>query len=248
MAIGHQHLPFTVQFPVRQDILLADFGKLIGAAFDNSVIFQKIVFRTGKNDFPFVKKDDIIRHLLQIAGDMGRYQNGMVFILDKLQKHVQNLIPHDRIQSAGSFIQNQQLHVMGKSYRNGIFHFHAFGKLFDFFVRRNLKPFQYLAVFFLIPAAIKTGKYFSHLSGRQHRRIIISVKNDAHLFPVHLLRASAPQQAHRTFLCVDQAQHRINGSTFSRAVFTDQPHDAPLGDCEGNVIQRKIPVLFCHSL
>ena len=58
----------------------------------------------SKNQFSLMKKGDIIRHFFQITDDMGRHQHRMTFILDKIQQHIQNIIPDYRVKSTGSLI------------------------------------------------------------------------------------------------------------------------------------------------
>ena len=43
---------------------------------------------------------------------MGGKQNGMILLLHKTKKQIQDLVPHDRIQAAGSLIQDQKLRMV----------------------------------------------------------------------------------------------------------------------------------------
>ena len=98
---------------------------------------------------------------------MGGHQDGMVFILHEIQKDIKNIIPHNRVKTAGRLIQNQQLRFMGKRHSDTQFHFHAFGKCFDLFIQRKPETFQIIPVQVLIPLFIGGSRDLPHFRRRQ---------------------------------------------------------------------------------
>ncbi|MOA53093.1 hypothetical protein D3C78_1765000 [compost metagenome] len=88
-----------------------------------------------------MNKGDVISHFLQIRCDVGRHQDGVVFVLYKIQKNIQHIVTHDRIEPASRFVQDQELWLMGECYSNTKLHLHAFGKCFDLLVGRELELF-----------------------------------------------------------------------------------------------------------
>ena len=79
---------------------------------------QQAIFFLAEHNPSFMKKCDIVCNLVEVTYDMGRNQNGTLFLLNKIQKDIQNFIPDDRVQTTGSFVENQQLSVMGKRNRH----------------------------------------------------------------------------------------------------------------------------------
>ena len=57
---------------------------------------------------------------------MGGHENGMVLILDKIQEHIQDIIPHHRVKTACGLIQNEEFWVMGEGGCDAELHFHSF--------------------------------------------------------------------------------------------------------------------------
>ena len=51
-----------------------------------------------------MNKSNIVGNLFQIRGDMGGHQDGMVFILHEIQKDIKNIIPHNRVKTAGRLV------------------------------------------------------------------------------------------------------------------------------------------------
>lgn len=110
-------------------------------------------------------KGDVVGNLFQIRCDVGGHQDGMCLILDKIQENIQDIVAHYRIQSAGGFVQDKQLRMVGKGGCNGKLHFHALGKGFDFLVCRQLELFQKAFVGRRIPLAVSGGRDLTHLDG-----------------------------------------------------------------------------------
>ena len=54
--------------------------------------------------FSLMNKSNIVGNLFQIRGDMGGHQDGMVFILHEIQKDIKNIIPHNRVKTAGRLV------------------------------------------------------------------------------------------------------------------------------------------------
>ena len=127
-------------------------------------------------------KSNIISHLFQITGDVGRKQHPTGIVLDKIQQNIQNFIPHNGVQAAGCFIQQKQLCVMRKRHDNRKLHLHATGKILDCFFDRQFKLFQVPRVFCRVPLAVDRLHHLSHILCLKHFRQIQRIKYDANLF------------------------------------------------------------------
>ena len=71
--------------------------------------------------------------------NMGRKQDGVILFLYKIQKHIQNLIPHDGIQAPGGLIQDQQLRMVAECRTNRQLHRHTPGIGLDLLSDRQTK-------------------------------------------------------------------------------------------------------------
>ena len=63
----------------------------------------------------------------------------MVLIPGKIQQQVDQFIPHHRIQTAGGLVQKQQLRMVSQCNGKPLFHLHAAGIVFEFFLLRQGK-------------------------------------------------------------------------------------------------------------
>ena len=106
----------------------------------------------------------------------------MIFILDIIQKYIQDIISHNRIQPAGGLIQNEKLGIMGKSVGDTQLHFHTFGKGFDFLVGGQLEFIQIVFVNNRIPLTVGSCGNLSHFDGSKRFIKINSVENNADIF------------------------------------------------------------------
>lgn len=86
-----------------------------------------------------------------------------------------------RVKSAGCFVQNQQFRLVGQSHSKCQFHFHAFGKIFNFFILRQFKFFEMLAIKRPIPAGINSRHELPDFFCREDVREMIFIENHAEL-------------------------------------------------------------------
>src|SRR5699024_1783157 len=114
VPVGNQCLPFIIRFPVYNKIRFVQSIKLCRSAFDDSVLFDQFILGLGKYDLALMQEHDVISDFFQVAGDVGGKQNGMVFVLNKIQKQIENIVPYHRVKTAGCFVQNQQLGIVGQ--------------------------------------------------------------------------------------------------------------------------------------
>ena len=92
---------------------------------------QKHVLLLLEDDLPLVNQHHIVGDFLDIRGDMGGEEHGMLLILDKIQQDVQNLVPDHRVQARRGLVQNQQPGPVGQGGGNGQLHLHALGEGLD---------------------------------------------------------------------------------------------------------------------
>ena len=62
---------------------------------------------------------NVVGYLIQVAGDMGGDQDGMLPVLDESKEDIQDLIPDNGVQAAGSLIQDKKLGMMAQCGCNG---------------------------------------------------------------------------------------------------------------------------------
>ncbi|MPN53747.1 hypothetical protein SDC9_201413 [bioreactor metagenome] len=86
-----------------------NLSQLLGTATQNTIAFKQIILLITQQHFPLMQKTDVVANLFQIARNMGRYQNGMLVILNEFHKNIQNFVAHDGVQTAGRLIKQQQL-------------------------------------------------------------------------------------------------------------------------------------------
>ena len=79
---------------------------------DEGIFIQKLVLLPAEHQLSPVQECDVIADLLQIADNMAGNQHRMPLVPGKFVKHIQQLVPHHRIQARGSFVQDQQLCAM----------------------------------------------------------------------------------------------------------------------------------------
>ena len=187
---------------------------------------------------------DIVRNLLQVAGDVGGHQNGVVLLLNKVQQHIQNVVPDHRVQTAGGFVQDQQLGVVGEGDGDRQLCLHPLGKLLDSLLRGQGKLVQQAEVGRFIPGAVDAFHNPVELPRGENFGIIAAVKDYADLFLGVAVQSFFPENGNLARLLLDQAQGRVDGRTFPGAVFPDQPHNGAAGDGKRDLIQNKILIRF----
>ena len=80
-----------------------------------------------------------VGNLFQVTGDMAAQQDAVVLVLNEIQKHIQNLAAHYRVQTAGSFVQNQQPGMVRQRGSQTQLHPHSTAEILDHFSFCQLK-------------------------------------------------------------------------------------------------------------
>ena len=153
---------------------------------------------------------DVVRNLLQIAGDVEGHQNGVILLLNKVQQHIQYVVPDHRVQAAGGFVQDQQLGVVGKSDGDCQLHLHPLGKLLDSLLRRQRKLLQQAEVGRFVPGAVDVLHDPVELLRGKDLRVVAAVKDYADLFLGIVIQPVFAQNRDLARLLLDQAQRRVS--------------------------------------
>ena len=153
---------------------------------------------------------DVVRNLLQIAGDVGGHQNGVVLLLNKVQQHIQNVVPDHRVQAAGGFVQDQRLGVVGEGDGDRQLHLHPLGELLEGLVRGQGKLLQKAEVGRFIPGAVDVLHDPVELLRGKDLRVVAAVKDYADLFLGIVIQPVFAQNRDLARLLLDQAQRRVS--------------------------------------
>ena len=89
------------------------------------MIFLNLFTGFHKDQAALVDVGNVIRDLVEIAGDVGRHQHRMILFFGKRADHGQNVIADDRIQTAGCLIEDQQPRIMTEGDRKFQLHLHS---------------------------------------------------------------------------------------------------------------------------
>ena len=172
----------------------------------------------------------------------------MVFILNKIQKQVQQLAPHHRVQPGGGLVQHQQRGMVGQRSGKAQFHPHTAAEFLHPFVAGEGKPVQIAVKGRSIPPGAKHPRQrTAHLPPGEVLVEISVLEHNAQLGPcADVLRRTAQQRDGAAVRAVDAAQH-FEQRGFARAVFPYKPHDAARGNFQIYRTQRKIRVLLHNA-
>ena len=91
----------------------------------------------------------------------------MVLVLDELPEHVQNILPHHRIQAAGGLVQDEELGTVREGDGDTELGMHPLGEGLDCLVLGQLEPCQVSLVDFLIPLGVGGSGDVANLGGGQ---------------------------------------------------------------------------------
>ena len=91
----------------------------------------------------------------------------MALVLDKLPEHVQNILPHHRIQPAGRLVQDEQLGMVREGDGDAELGVHPLGEGFEGLILGQLEPCQVSLVDFLIPLGVGGSGDVADLGGGQ---------------------------------------------------------------------------------
>ena len=195
-----------------------------------------------------MQKGNGIAELFQIADDVGRDQNCMVLIPHKVQQQIDQLIPHHRVQTAGGFVQQQQLRVVGKCHGKALLHLHAGGVIGVALFLRQFKALTIIRVSCGIPVRVDAGHHLSHLRRGQAGGDALAAQHHADIGFGKRGDPLLPEQLHSASVPVDHVQDQLNGGALARAVLTDQPADCAAGQFQINGPQRKIRVVLFKAV
>ena len=112
--VCHQGLASEGALPHPQQVGRVDGAQVGGGAAHPAVAVQNVVLGLREDDLPLVDVGDVVRRLLQVAGDVAGDEDGVVLVADEAQKFIQNLVPHHRVQSGGGLVQDQQPGLVGQ--------------------------------------------------------------------------------------------------------------------------------------
>ena len=172
----------------------------------------------------------------------------MVLIPHKVQQQIDKLIPHHRVQTAGGFVQQQQLRVVGKCHGKALFHLHAGGVIGVALFLRQFKALTIIRVSCGIPIGIDARHHLSHLRRGQAGRDALAAQHHADIGFGKRGDPLLPEQLHGASVPVDHVQDQLNGRALARAVLTDQPADCAAGQFQINGPQRKIRVVLFKAV
>lgn len=106
--VMNQRLVFVILLSPGHEIRRVQGAEALGSAAQHAPSVAQLVLGLFKHDPPLIQKDDVIRHLLQVAGDVRGDQHGVLLVLHEVPQQVQNIVSHHRVQPAGSVVQHQQ--------------------------------------------------------------------------------------------------------------------------------------------
>ena len=87
-----------------------------------------------------MQEGHIITDFLQVACNVRRNKDRVVFVLHELEEQVEQLVADDRIQPACRFVEDEQPRFMRQGHRDGKLHLHAARVFLDFLFLRQMKP------------------------------------------------------------------------------------------------------------
>ena len=195
-----------------------------------------------------MQKGNGITELFQIADDVGRDQNCVILVPHKVQQQIDQLIPHHRVQTAGGFVQQQQLGVMRKCHGKALLHLHAGGVIGVALFLRQVKAAAPVGVGGGIPVGIDARHHFPHLRRGQAGGDALAAQHHADIGFGKRGNPLLPEQFNGTCVPVDHVQDQLNGGALARAVLTDQPADCAAGQFQINGPQRKIRVVLFKAV
>lgn len=140
-AVVHQGLAAVLPLPLAHQEGGVDPVQVGLGAGDLAVAGEQLVLDPGDGDLSLVEVGHVVAGLLQVAGDVAGDEDGVVLVLDKVQKFVQNFIPHHRVKTRGGLVQHQQPGPVAEGGGDGELHLHASGQLLDLLVRRQVELF-----------------------------------------------------------------------------------------------------------
>lgn len=235
----NQRLVFVILLSPGHEIRRVQGAEALGSAAQHAPSVAQLVLGLFKHDPPLIQKDDVIRHLLQVAGDVRGDQHGVLLVLHEVPQQVQNIVSHHRVQPAGRFVQHQQPGPVRKRRDDGQLRARALGHLAQFLIRRHPQPLQQRGIPRFVPGGIDPAENAPQLRGRKHVGKVVPVKYHAHLPERFRVQRLFSQHAYRARIPFHQAQGRADQRALARAVFADQPHDRAARYVQGYVLQPK---------
>ena len=177
-------------------------------------------------------KGDVVRYFFQILHNVGGHKDTVGFILDKVQKNIQDFISYDWIQPACRLIQDQKLCLVGKSHGDGQLHLHTAGvglQLHLFFQAEFVKVGK---KGWLLPVGIDTGHHAAdfdavHILGKVR---LAQDYPQAFLNGFLFFQVVHSQNLYAPVFPVKHIQNELDCGAFPRAIFTDKAHDAAAGN------------------
>ena len=174
----------------------------------------------------------------------------MVLIPYKVQQQVDELIPNDRVQAAGGFVQKQQLRMVGQCHCKAEFHLHAGGVFVILFLSRQFKALAKSGIDPGVPIAVDARHHLSHLFGGKAGGDAIAAQHhaDVLLGAGECFQVVFPQHPDGAGLRWKYSQNQLQGRALARTVLADQPADCAAGQFEINGPQRKIRVVLFKAV
>ena len=193
---------------------------------------------------------DVVRRLLQVAGDVAGDEDGVVLVADEAQKFVQNLVPHHRVQAAGGLVQDEEPGAVGEGGGDGELHLHAPGELLDELLLRELEFFQVVRIEVVVPCGIDGAQDALQILGTQGVVEEALVQHHAHLQLGGALvgHVVLSQNGDGSAVPADQVQNTLDGGGLARPVLPNETHDGPPGDGQIHMVQGKVPVGLAQIL
>ena len=191
-----------------------------------------------------------VAELFQITDNVGRDKNGVVFVPHKIQQQVDELIPDDRVQAAGGFVQKQQLRMVGQCHCKAEFHLHAGGVFVILFLSRQFKALAKSGIDPGVPIAVDACHHLSHLFGGQAGGDAIAAQHhtDVLLGAGGCFQVVFPQHPDGAGLRWKYSQNQLQGRALARTVLADEAADRAAGQGQIDRPQGEIRIRFLYAV
>ena len=196
-----------------------------------------------------VDQSDGIGDFIQVAGDVGGQDDGMVLLLKEFEEHIEDLVPHQRVEAACGLVEQEQPGMMAHRGGDGELHFHPAGEFLERLAGGQAELLQIVAVEGVVPfcvpggqrpADLKRGEEFVKAGFIEHHADLLL--DGALILPI--VQAENPDCP---LVTADEAENEFDGGGFAGAVGADQAGDGARLHMEVRDIQLKTAVPFFQS-
>ena len=199
---------------------------------------------------PAPEVGDVVGAPVQIAGNVGGEEDAALPAGRQSPEQLQQLVPAHGIQPAGGLVEEEQSGPMGQGQGDQVLHPHPGGQLPHPLAAIQLEGLHVPPAGLLVPAPVEPAG-----DGGDGVQPLVPVEVDAPQHHAQLLpalqlplREGAAQQGDGPRVGGDQVEQGLEQGALPRPVFADEPHNPPLLQGEGHLVQSEAGVGLGQAL